>query len=276
MKKFPFTYFFHCFCIGIWIFLLLLDCSAQPQETKGRVVFFSASELQLMTQNGELLFLDCTDFNRLSKGHSIPPLGSSVQVIHHGTFVNNIQTKQEAKNLEYLVGRAELIDVEANALTLRSEGKGIRRVFLDKASIILTEAEASSLFDIELGQKVVILLKPQSESKNSCVLLYDETSFVLKNLMQDFGFVLSQGTVLEVEVDNMTKEGTLFVEKKSGAFGPVDFDIKTRWQLGARFTHPQDFVGEEVLILSHDGAMASMVLSQRAIHFWFKAFTFNL
>lgn len=209
----------------------------------------------LRTRQGKRLTVplgDRTSRTRLRRGDDLvvetSPSGEAVSV----------RVLEEAAPV---AGRVRSVNPGHKEITLETPAGEIR-VRVLAGTVLFQENQPVSWLELHQGETVAALGQTRPEGLEA-VTLFDALSFVVRAFEPTHGPLQAQGIVGSVTPSTPT-EGTLTLGNST-----FRYDRQTRWQLGARFTSPQDFQGVEALVFGAPG-QARMVVSRRALPFVFE------
>lgn len=160
-----------------------------------------------------------------------------------------------------VAGRVRSLNPARKELTLETAAGEIR-VRVLAGTVLFQENQPVSWLELHQGEAVAALGQARPEGLEAATL-FDTLSFVVRAFEPTHGPLQAMGPVASVTPTSPT-EGSLTLANTT-----FRYDRQTRWQLGARFTSPQDFQGVEALIFGPPG-QARMVVSRRALPFVFE------
>lgn len=156
-----------------------------------------------------------------------------------------------------VAGRVRSLSPGRKELTVETSA-GAVKVRVLAGTVLFKENQPGNWLELHQGDSVAAQVRNEG-----ALTLFDALSYVIREFEPIHGGLLAQGTVSAVTPTSPT-DGTLTLGQTT-----LRYDRQTRWQLGARFTRPQDFEGVESLIFGPPG-QARMILSRRAVPFVFE------
>lgn len=171
---------------------------------------------------------------------------------------------------ELLFGRVRALDIPDRRVTVEGE-RGIQSVRVTRATVVFKDDRPASWLDIHPGARVAVRYFA-GPSPPEARLILDPLTYVVRQLERTSGKLLAWGTVNRVEGGHRRPAGTVEVRSLEGRTLTVRFDRRTRWQLGARFSGPEDFLGVEALLFGHnDPPTAHRIVARPAVLYLFEA-----
>lgn len=203
---------------------------------------------------------------RSSDGRKLTiPLSERVKVrVRRGDSLSIETSSGEIRLLEpgqRIAGRVRSLNPGRRELTVDT-ATGPVKVHVLAGTVLFKENQPGNWLELHQGEPVAALGERGRDGMTASSL-FDALSFIVRELEPSHGTLLAQGQVTSVSPSSAT-EGTLTLGQTS-----LRYDRQTRWQLGARFTRPQDFQDVEALVFGSAG-LARMVLSRRAVPFVFE------
>ncbi len=205
-----------------------------------------AKNVVIRTAEGRRVTLSPTVRPRLRRGDTVVAEESSLKLLEPGRQV---------------AGRVRSLNPGRKELTLDTAA-GPVKVHVMTGTVLFKENLPGNWLELHQGEPVAALGQTATDGLTAGVL-FDALSFVVHELEPTHGALQAQGIVSAVNATSPV-DGTLTLGSSS-----LRYDRQTRWQLGARFTGPQDFQGVEALVFGPPG-QARMVVSRRAVPFVFE------
>ena len=220
--------------------------AARAERVEGVVVAINAKNVVIRTAEGRRITLTPTVRPRLRKGDSVVSEDAALRVLEPGRQV---------------AGRVRSLNPGRRELTLDTSA-GPVKVHVLAGTVLFKENLPGNWLELHQGESVAATGQTAPDGLTAGVL-FDALSFVVHELEPTHGALQAQGMINGVNAASPV-DGTLTLGSVS-----LRYDRQTRWQLGARFTGPQDFQGVEALVFGSPG-QARMVVSRRAVPFVFE------
>lgn len=160
-------------------------------------------------------------------------------------------------------GRVYAVNSAQRTITVAVADSTQVRMGWDEGTAVVKDLRPAGVLALHKGELIAF-----SASSGRVRCLLDEVSFLARELEPEFGPMLGWGEVVRVALQQPTS-GLLELEGPSGKSVRFVFDSSTRWQLGARFRSPEDFLEVESFVFGKEQT-ASLVVGRRAVRYLFQ------